>query len=61
MIMYKKNFYYTQKFQERVHNQAVKPRSYALGIKIWLNNKYIRLNKTASLRPSSLALFKNYT
>ena len=40
MIVCKKNFYYAQKFQKRAYNKSVKPRKYAIGNKVWLNNKY---------------------
>ena len=37
-----KNIYYAQKFQKQAYNKGVKPRSYALGDKVWLNGKYIK-------------------
>ena len=37
ITVYCKNIYYVQKLQKRAHNKSVKPKSYALGDKVWLN------------------------
>ena len=42
MIVCQKNLYYAQDFQKQSHNKSVKPKSYASGDKVWLNNKYIK-------------------
>ena len=36
------NLYHAQELQKQAHNKGIKPRSYALGEKVWLNNKYIK-------------------
>lgn len=41
IIFYYKNPYYAQELQNCIHNKGVKPNSYVLGDKFWLNNKYI--------------------
>ena len=42
MIVCRKNFYHAQKLQKRAHDKGIKPKSYALGEKVWLNSKYIK-------------------
>ena len=42
MTVYLKNLNYAQKLQKQAHNKSVKPRSYASGNKVWLNNIYIK-------------------
>ena len=40
MSLCRKNLHYAQELQKRAHDKAVKPRSYALSDKVWLNSKY---------------------
>ena len=40
--IYQQNLFHAQELQKRAHNKDVKPQSYALGEKIWLNSKYIK-------------------
>ena len=42
MTVCRENFYYAQELQKRAHNKRVKPKSYALRDKVWLNSKYIK-------------------
>ena len=42
MIVCRENLHNAQKLQKRAYNKGVKPRSYALGDKVWLNSKYIK-------------------
>ena len=42
MIICWKNLYHIQKFLKQIHNKNIKPRSYNLRDKIWLNCKYIK-------------------
>ena len=42
MIVCQKNFYHVQELQKQAHDKGVKPWSYALGKKVWLNGKYIK-------------------
>lgn len=41
IIVCQKILYYTQKLQKQAQNKDVKLRSYVIGDKFWLNNKYI--------------------
>lgn len=41
MTIYHENFYNAKKFQKKVYDKNIKPKSYALGNKVQLNNKYI--------------------
>ena len=42
IIVCQENLYYIQECQKRAYNKRVKPQSYVLGNKIWLNSKYIK-------------------
>ena len=42
MTAYWENLHHTQKFQKQAHNKNIKPKSYSLDNKVWLNKKYIR-------------------
>ena len=42
MIICQENIHHAQELQKRAHNKGVKPRSYALGDKVWLSSKYIK-------------------
>ena len=44
------NFHYTQKLQKRAHNKGVKPWSYTLDEKVWLNSKYIKTKCNCKLK-----------
>ena len=50
IIIYKKNLYHAQELQKQVHNKCVKPRSYTLNDKIWLNSKYIKIKQNWKLK-----------
>ena len=42
MIICRENLYYAQELQKEAHDKGVRPRNYAPGKKVWLNNKYIK-------------------
>ena len=42
MTVCRENLYHAQKLQKQAHDKDAKPRRYALGDKVWLNNKYIK-------------------
>lgn len=42
MTIYWENLQHAQEFQKWAHNKGKKPKSYALGDKVWLNRKYIK-------------------
>ena len=42
MIVCQQNFYHVQKFQKQHYNKKIKPQSYVLNNKIWLNSKYVK-------------------
>lgn len=44
-----KDLYYIQKLPEQDHDKVVKPKSYALDSKVWLNNKYIEIKRNDKL------------
>ena len=49
IIVYWENLYYAQDVQKQAHDKGVKPRSYFLGNKIWLNSKYIKTKQNQKL------------
>ena len=42
IVKCRENLQHTQKLRKQAHNKRTKPKSYAFGKKIWLNNKYIK-------------------
>ena len=50
MFVCRENLHHTQKLQKQAHDKGVKPRSYALGDKIWLNSKYIKTKLNRKLK-----------
>ena len=53
-----RKLYYTQELQNRAHDKGVKPRSYALGDKVWLNSKYIKTKRNHKLEAKFFRLFR---
>ena len=56
IIIYQENPYHIQEFLKYAYNKSIKPKSYISNNKIWLNNKYIKINwnwklKTKFFRP----------
>ena len=49
MIICQENLHHAQEFQKQAHNKDVKPKSYASGDKVWLNNKYIKTKQNRKL------------
>ena len=49
MTVCRKNLYHTQELQKRAYDKGVKPKSYALGDKVWLNSKYIKTKQNQKL------------
>lgn len=59
MTICRKNLHYIQKFQKQYYNKVTKPRSYALGDKVWLNNKYIKTkNRNCKLEAKFFGTFR---
>ena len=44
--------------QKRAHNKEIKPRSYALGKKVWLNSKYIKTKRNRKLEAKFFGPFR---
>ena len=42
MNICQQNLFYAQELQKKVYDKGVKPRSYVLREKVWLNSKYIK-------------------
>ena len=45
----RENLYHVQELKKQAYNKSVKPRSYAPGDKVWLNNKYIKTKRNQKL------------
>ena len=52
------NLHHAQKLQKQANDKGVKPRSYAPGDKIWLNNKYIKTKPNWKLEAKFFGLFQ---
>ena len=57
MIICRENLYYTQEHQKQTYDKGVKPQSYALGKKVWLNSKYIKTKRNQKLEANFFGLF----
>ncbi len=49
MAVCRENLQHAQELQKRYHDKHAKPRSYALGDKVWLNSKYIKTKRNRKL------------
>ena len=49
MTVCQKNLYHAQKFQKQAYDKGVKPKTYVLGHKIWLNSKYLKTKQNQKL------------
>ena len=47
-----------QKLQKQYHNKHVKPKSYTLGKKVWLNSKYIKIRQNCKLETKIFGSFR---
>ena len=57
MIVYWANLHHAQELQKRAYDKDVKPRSYALDKKVWLNSKYIKTKQNQKLEAKFFRLF----
>ena len=58
MTICRENLYHTQELQKRAHNKGTKPKSYALGNKVWLNSKSIKTKRNRKLEAKFFASFR---
>ena len=54
----RENLQHAQNLQKRVHNKGTKPKSYALGDKVWLNSKYIKTKQNRKLEAKFFGPFR---
>ena len=52
------NLQHAQELQKRAHDKETKPRSYALGKKVWLNSKYIKTKRNRKLEAKFFGPFR---
>ena len=58
MIVCRENLYHARELQKQAHDKGVKPRSYALGKKVWLNSKYIKTKRNRKLEAKFFGPFQ---
>ncbi len=58
MAVCKENLQHAQELQKRYHDKHAKPRSYALGNKVWLNSKYIKTKRNRKLEAKFFGPFR---
>ena len=49
MTVWQENLYHAQELQKQAYNKGVKPKSYTLGDKVWLNSKYLKTKRNRKL------------
>ena len=58
MDICQQNLLYAQKLQKKAHDKGVKPQSYALEEKVWLNSKYIKIKQNQKLEAKFFGPFQ---
>ena len=58
MTVCQENLHYAQKLQKQAYNKSIKSKSYALGDKVWLNNKYLKTKQNQKLEAKFFRLFQ---
>ena len=58
MAICQQNLHHAQELQKRAHNKEVKPQSYALGDKVWLSSKHLRIKRNRKLEAKFLGPFR---
>ena len=58
MTVCQKNLYHAQELQKRAYDKGVKPESYTLGDKVWLNNKYLKSKENQKLKTKFFEPFR---
>ena len=58
MTVCQENLYHAQELQKQAHNKGVKPKSYVLGNKIWLNSKYLKTKQNRKLQAKFFGPFQ---
>ena len=58
MTVCQENLYHAEELQKRAYNKGVKPKPYAPGDKVWLNNKYIKTKRNRKLEAKFFGPFR---
>ena len=58
MAVCQQNLHHAQELQKRAHDKGVKPRSYALGDKVWLSSKHLKTKRNRKLEAKFLGSFR---
>ncbi len=56
--VYCQNLLHVQELQKKAHDKGVKSRSYALGEKVWLNSKYIKMKRNKKFKSKFFGPFQ---
>ena len=57
MIVCQQNLYHAQELQKQAHDKGVKPQSYYVGDKAWLNSKQLKTKRNRKLEAKFFDLF----
>ena len=57
MAACQQNLYHAQELQKQAHNKGVKQQNYALGDKVWLSSKHLKMKRNCKLESKFLGLF----
>ena len=58
MTVCRENLYHAQELQKQAHNKGIKPKSYSLRDKIWLNSKYLKTKRNRKLEAKCFRPFQ---
>ena len=58
MDICQQNLLHAQELHKRAYDKGVKPQSYALGEKVWLNSKYIKTKQNRKLETKFFGFFQ---
>ena len=58
MDICQQNLFHAQDLKKRAHDKGVKPQSYTLGEKVWLNSKYIKTKQNRKLEAKFFGPFQ---
>ena len=58
MTVCRENLHHAQEFQKQAHGKGVKPKTYALSDKVWLNSKDIKTKRNRKLEAKYFGLFR---
>ena len=58
MTICRENLHHAQKLQKQAYDKSTKPKSYALGDKVWLNSKHLKTKRNRKLEAKFFGPFR---